>query len=152
MLDPTRVVNNCKTMPVTIHYKTFPLSKHTELSSSNSTCTNESKNSNKLKRINQTESISYGSPAKIQKVEKETKPWICSSSFTTGECNPMQHTIKPIVRDIMFGHQRLDKKDPISLAVSVVHGDLCSFSVNMSNESSIDLLLTICHAVLSDIS
>lgn len=70
-------------------------------------------------------------PSKLRKLTlHDATPWrICPPSqkaARTGSNNMMQEILKPIIDDIKPGFQRSDKKEPISLAVSLVVLLLCT--------------------------
>jgi hypothetical protein len=108
-----------------IYYKTFPLSSADgALSSPTSVAASVpmigSNDANDAAAI--MEPISLGRPAKIRKVIQEEPSWICSTSSkanrTKGKNNSIQNIIQPIVDEIKPGFQRIDEKEPVSLAVS----------------------------------
>ena len=106
-----------------IYYKTYPLSSSDgALSSPTSVAASVPMHDNNKNNIATMDAISLGRPAKIRKVIQEEPSWICSTSSmairTKGKNNSIQNIIQPIVDEIKPGFQRIDEKEPISLAVS----------------------------------
>jgi hypothetical protein len=106
-----------------IYYKTFPLSSSDgAMSSPTSVAASVPMNGDDKHHIANMEAITLGRPAKIRKVIQEEPSWICSTSSmairTKGKNNSIQNIIQPIVEQIKPGFQRIDEKEPVSLAVS----------------------------------
>jgi len=106
-----------------IYYKAFPLSSSDgALSSPTSVAASVPMHDNNKNDIANMDAISLGRPAKIRKVIQEEPSWICSTSSmairTKGNNNSIQNIIQPIVDEIKPGFQRIDEKEPVSLAVS----------------------------------
>ena len=114
-----------------IYYKTFPLSSSDgALSSPTYVAASVPMHDNNKNNIATMDAISLGRPAKIRKVIQEEPSWIfqeepswiCSTSSmairTKGKNNSIQNIIQPIVDEIKSGFQRIDEKEPVSLAVS----------------------------------
>ena len=107
-----------------IYYKTYPLSSSDGALSSPTSVFAASvpMYDNNKNNIATMDAISLGRPAKIRKVIQEEPSWICSTSSmairTKGKNNSIQNIIQPIVDEIKSGFQRIDEKEPVSLAVS----------------------------------
>ncbi len=111
--------NNNNTMPGTIYYRTFPISKPGTFPSPNTIMGHP----NAKRSRSAIEPMSLGPPAKVAKIEDEEAetPWTCTPSAKvsrTGKKDNMQQILKPIIDKIQSGFERADEKEPISLAVS----------------------------------